>query len=94
MRSVPAVVTVRVVGTSTRALSVEAAVSWTFSAVRLGCSPQVGMIAIVLNLLAHDRRSTSSFTPRKLIGQLALLLRVLWLKVLATSPICLDLLSR
>jgi hypothetical protein len=87
MRSVPAMVTARVARSSTRALSMEAAVSWTFSVVRLGCSPKVGMIAIVLNLLARDRQSTSSFTPRKLIGQIALLLRVLWLESSSDEPL-------
>jgi hypothetical protein len=88
---VPAVVTVRVARSSTRALSVEAAVSWTSSAVRPECSPQVGMIAIVLNLLVRDRQSTSSFTPRKSIGQIALLLRIPWLESPSDEPLPLGL---
>jgi hypothetical protein len=68
----------------------EAAVSWTFSAVRLGCSPHVGMMAIVLNLLARDRQTTSSFTPRKLVGQIAPLLGVLWLNSSSDEPFSLG----
>jgi hypothetical protein len=68
----------------------EAAVSWTFSAVRPGCSPHVGMMAIVLNLLARDRQTTSSFTPRKLVGQIAPLLGVLWLNSSSDEPFSLG----
>jgi hypothetical protein len=49
------------------------------------------MIAIVLNLLVRDRQSTSSFTPRKSIGQIALLLRIPWLENPSDEPLPLGL---
>jgi hypothetical protein len=45
------------------------------------------MIAIMLNLLVRDRQSTSSFTPRKSIGQIALLLRIPWLENPSDEPL-------